>query len=71
MCHIDIKYIFGKQKKCKGSVSIQKNNKYITNETCQKGTAQSILIQMKGRHTEKHDGASNSSKFNPVTSSCP
>jgi hypothetical protein len=26
---------------------------------------------MKGRLTEKHDGASNSWKFNPVTSSCP
>jgi len=26
---------------------------------------------MRGRHTEKQDGASDTWKFNPVTSSCP
>jgi hypothetical protein len=45
--------------------------KRITDETYKKGIAQSILIRMNGRLTEKHDGASNSWKFNPVTSSCP
>lgn len=45
--------------------------KRITNETYQKGIAQSILIPKCRKHTEKYDGASNNWKFNPVTSSCP
>ena len=45
--------------------------KRITNETYQKGIVQSILILKCGKHTEKHDKASNNWKFNSVTSSCP
>jgi hypothetical protein len=67
----NIKYILVNNKRYSTYAIAQLLFNRITDEIYKKGVEQSILIQMKGRLTEKHDGASNSWKFNPVTSSCP
>lgn len=69
--YVTLNIILVNNKKYSAHAMAQLLFKRVTNETYQKGIAQSILIPMKGRHTEKHDGASDSWKSNPFTSSCP